>query len=400
MYYRWAVISLVLLSGCGSGVGQTGTSSAAPDPAATLLARAQTASPSDGRIRVAMYGGEIADPVYAASRCGVLVGDGSGCEPDAIRAFKEHNPRALTFHYEVVAAVRDADWASDDVNGYAWVSKHHPDWLLHDSDGNIIRFDGYHYIVAIDPGNPDYQKLWVETAIRNTKALGADGIVIDNFNSLYDWNFKTHPTKYPDRSSYSAAMDSFAHYVIPEIKRAGLLVIGNGSGEASNTAPWSEWITLLDGREYESAGNGKCETEAEWRDLQKSYATFPDKLYVHFLPHSTKDQFVRRFVFASFLVWQGPNSYLGVGSTLSDGTDALHNPLVEVNLGKPTSGCEECGDSAFRRQYERGLVVVNASGSKSQTVQIPSAMKDVSGESVAAGSRTLKPQEVLILTKS
>ena len=172
-----------------------------------------------------------------------------------------------------------------------WIKDNHPEWLLLDVNGAIARFANYPYLIGVDLGDPVYQRIWTANAIRLAKMVGADGIKIDNINSRYDWNFDVTLAKYPDRASYMAAMDSFVRYAVAEIHRAGLIVIGNGSGEDWDTPPWSEWIQLFDGRESERTTPQDVDT---WRSVQNSYRRFPDKLYVHYLRDpAVNEQFFR-----------------------------------------------------------------------------------------------------------
>jgi hypothetical protein len=300
--------------------------------------------------------------------------------------------------YKLLGASTTAPWAETipyDPIPYRWIESHHPEWFLLDTNGQRVSFTTASETLGLDLGDPLYQKMWTAEVIRRAKMIGADGVMIDSVTTRYDWNFDVTLAKYPDRASYIAAMDSYVRYAVPEIKRAGLLVIGNGSAEDWDSPPWSDWIQLFDGRQYEPMAT--YETEDRWRALQNSYKRFPDKLYVQFLPNPEFDEGFFKFSLASFLIWSGTNSYAGI--YCSD-VHVPYHPLFDVQMGKPVGEGEQVAPTAYHRRFENGDVFVEISGTDAQTVDIPEGLRNAeTGAPVPSGPTALQPHQALILIK-
>ena len=386
MKYRIGFLCLLALAVVAASGGLAIQSSASSVPA----------TPS---IHMAAFGPLGANPATAARRFECYIGHQH--ESPYMQMVRSTHAKSLILLYEIAAAAADAHWAYSDADindpiGYYWIKANHPEWLLKDLSGKVIRFDSYSYLVAMDPGNPDYQKTWAQKAIQRLHAIRADGIMIDCANTFHNWSFKADPQKYPDAQSYAQAMDSFMCYVTQQIKAAGFLVLANGSGEPWNTGMWSSWIEMLDGRVSE---NNAYPNEALWTSMLESYEQYPDKTYVHLLPSTIKTNAnLARFMLASFLLWQGPHSYLGLW--YCDDATLPYDLLMDLRLGDPTGQCEQVTDMTYHRTYQYGDVFVNASASLSTAIQVTVAGKDTSGKSVAVGTRVLGPRQWLIVIRS
>jgi hypothetical protein len=318
-----------------------------------------------------------------------------------VRTAQAGNPNLKFFLYEVVGGTYESLSFKNDPIGYNWLVQHHPEWLLKDGADQRIHFGDFSNVVALDVGDAEYQRIWTENAIAIAKASGADGIYIDNVNSRYDWNFRAVPTKYPDNASYAQAMDSFVRYAAPRIQAAGLLVIGNGSGESSGSGMWAQWNAILDGRAYEQVplvnDDSPQDVDARWLDFYSGFQAFPDKINVTYLPSKPISAQNFQYAVANFLMWAGSRSYMGLACTESQPIPS--DPLQDIRIGSPVEVGHNVAGSVYQRAYQNGLVIVNTSGSQSASVDIPSGLKTPQGAPVQAGSRVLGAHDSLIMLK-
>ena len=302
------------------------------------------------------------------------------------------NPPTILL-YTIAAAANSAWWAREQPNdpiGYFWIEANRPDWFLRDTDGLRINYDNYPDVWALDPGNEDYQDSWAANAITRAQSLGVDGVKLDNVNTRWDWNHAAVPAKYPAQRHWYLAMGSFLQNVVPQLQRAGMSVIGNGSGDQWTSGPWTEWIKLLDGREYERGPS--FEDEAKWRDILAGYQKHPNKIYVHYLIDPATYPEVFRFKLASFLLFAGPNSYLSMPWTE---TPPITDPLTEVDLGRPAGKCRQIAPTVYQRTYSKGEVVLNISASVPAI--ITPGVKTIDGKPLSPSRLLLAPRESLIL---
>jgi hypothetical protein len=225
--------------------------------------------------------------------------------------------------------------------------------------------------------------------------LGADGIKIDGVGS---GTWPIMPAKYPDHASYLAAVDSFVRYVSHRVRSAGMLVIVNSTQETWTSGPWSQWVQLVDGVEYEPAiSNPEYETASTWRGLWESYKAYPDKLYVQYVPNPVSHPAYFRFGLASYLLWSRPNSYLGL---ICINTGPPAEPLLDIDIGQPIAETEELVTNVYTRQYEQGRVYLNVNSATSAWVDVPPGLVVAdTGEPATEGPRLLAPREPLILLR-
>lgn len=384
------------LIGCGGG-GGGGSRSAGVGSGSTLGEPVQGGAYS--QIPTAVFPCMGPDPAAAAPRHSVIITDEGRIS--TVRAAQAANPNLRFFLYEIVGATYEYSLGRNDPIGYNWVVQYHPEWLLLDQAGQRIHFRDYPSLVALDVGNPEYQRVWTENAIAIARASGAEAISIDNMNSRYDWNFSAIPVKYPDRASYAQAMDSFVRYAAEHIHAAGLLVIGNGSGESSNSGMWAQWNGVLDGRQYEQVplfGDGTPQdVDARWLDLFNGFQTFSDKINIVYMPRKPISEQNFQYAVANFLMWAGPRTYMGFSSNSSDPVPS--DPLQDIHIGNPIEVGHNVAGTVYQREYENGLVIVNSSRTQSANVDVPNGLKNAQGVPAESGPRVLGAHDSLILLK-
>lgn len=325
--------------------------------------------------------------------------DGGGNQP-LIYDKVPTTPRSVfgdkTAIYEIVAAACVDEAGKNDPIGYQWISANHPEWLLLDSSGQQIHFADYPNLAAVDPGVPEYQQKWVDNAIEAAKSNGRDAVFMDSCNDRYDWIYSVIPTRYPTQDSYGQAMDGFVRYAAPRFHAAGLMLIGNCSGQTWESGRLAGWIQVLDGLTTEPTpcGYDQCpqEVDARWLKLYASFRSYPNKYYAQYLPNPSRiGEQNFRYAVASFLIWKGPHSYIGL-------YDETH-PLLDARIGQPTADPSNIG-TIYTRDYQNAVVYVNMSRTQSGTVTLQRGLKDYQGNAMPTGVRTLGPHDSLVLLKS
>jgi len=396
-----AVLAIApVLTGCGGG-GGGGSNVAGAAPGGTLGDQGAGDAPRVyDQAPAVVFIDFYSDPSPIASRYGICVVD-QGRER-IMRAARSANPAMKPFLYELVGCTDDQNWPNDPI-GSTWITQNHPEWYLTDGSGQIIRFTHYPHLMALDPGNADYQQKWADNAIAAARAVGAEGIYIDNANSRYDWNFAAIPTRYPDRASFAAAMDSFMRNVAAILHQAGLQVIGNGSGETSTSGMWAEWNQLLDGRAYEQpplfADGSPQEVDRRWKDILDGVQAFPDKIALMFIRQpSVVGQDLYRYYVASYLAWAGPQTYLGIMQHGSAPTPS--DPLRDIRIGSPVEQAHIITGAVYEREYENGMVYVNTSRTLAATIEVPAGLTDPEANPIPSGPRVLGAHNALVLLKT
>jgi hypothetical protein len=354
----------------------------------------QVPEPAPGALPMALFGKPQGDVVYAAKRFHVL--QAGSTEALSYATFKMYAPNSVSLMYQMAFMVADAEYArnANEPISYNWIDQNHPEWFLHDASGQRIKLSPDALHVALDPGNRHYQDAWAEGAIRNARNAGVDGIKIDG--PAPTWYWEKQPQEYHDAASYLAAADSFMHYVVRKIKRAGLVVVVNGINSTWASGTWSDWVQLIDGLEYEPVlDRALYETGDQWRGVLESYIKYPDKLYLQYLHDPTTYPASFRFDLASYLLWARPNSFVAVKCTAAG---VEYHPLLDIRMGQALSETRSVTDDVFTREYEHGRVYLNISATTSQWVQIPPGLTDAdTGQAVPEGPRLLAPHEPLIL---
>lgn len=276
-------------------------------------------------------------------------------------------------------------------------SAHH--WLLRDADGNLLVEDGYDNFLMADVGSSAYQRAWLRNVLAFLHSTGIRGVFIDDV--LADpsgWTVgHVYPAAYPDLSSWAAAMASFVRAVGPALKARGYYVLLNANGHVRDSssqdsgqydARW--WLQLApyasgllteywqqnpnDVAQMRSVG---VEWYQQWGGWQR-LVSVAQRARVDFfgLTYGTREDVqAMRFGKASFMLdWNGRG-----GAFIFDTIDGdPYNPAWGADLGRPLRRKVELAPGVWRRRYERGLVVVNATP-EPVTVYVHGAPRTIQG---------------------
>jgi hypothetical protein len=148
---------------------------------------------------------------------------------DLIPRFQQYNPDLTYFIYVDSGLNPDlvrADAGGIDEEDTEWIVANHPDWILKDKDGNLIRSGGGLSNPGEywpDPGNPEWQAYFAEKINQLLNETGGqwDGILFDQFIGTADGHVRyaqaAQQVNYPTDEAYQAAYLEFFEAVAAKI---------------------------------------------------------------------------------------------------------------------------------------------------------------------------------------
>ncbi|MBI4660234.1 MAG: hypothetical protein HY735_15455 [Verrucomicrobia bacterium] len=148
---------------------------------------------------------------------------------DLIPRFKKYNPDVTFFIY--VDSGLNPGWRQSDAGGVdakdtQWIVEHHPDWILKDNDGQLIRSRGGLSNPGEywpDPGNRGWQNYFAEKVLKLLKETGGawNGVLLDQFIGTADgyerYAKASRQVKYPTDEDFQAAWIEFFKAVRPKL---------------------------------------------------------------------------------------------------------------------------------------------------------------------------------------
>jgi hypothetical protein len=311
---------------------------------------------------------------------------------------------AATFDYVCSGGV-DKDYPAG--IGYCAAEAAHPEWFLKDTNGARIEFCDYAGLWQMDVGNATYQDAWQSNVAADLRARGFDGVVVDDAN----WTERSHLcgrtiAKYPTDSDYGAATRSFLARVGPALKSQGFLVLPNIALPyfSSNYDVWSDWISFTSGAIQEHFSKWGTDgsqqfADADWK-YRQGFLPLTEKagkifLGITYAPMSD----VRSMTYArgNFLLdWDGGPSALIFEPSNPEAQDPFSASWTQ-DIGTPLAARYQVG-AAWRRDFSGGTVIVNPSGSVTQSVALGAPFIAADGSTVT--SVTLAPTTAAILTRT
>ena len=325
-----------------------------------------------------------------------------------VPALRAANPKLKLLVYKnasmtVSYAVRDGrDYQSPAGVGYVDASRNHPDWFLLDTSHRRIESGAYHDLWLMDVGNPDYQRAWLQNVAAEIALGGWDGVAVDDVNTSPDYHAGSRRiAAYSTDDAYAAAMRSFLARVGPALRARGKLVLPNiATAWPSGPRYWRDWIRFTSGGilEYWTKwGSGPSDhfTGDGWAYRQQflDLTQRAGKIFIGVTYAPKNDVRSMTFARASFLLdWNGGPSALVFEPSGPEAQDPFA-PAWTASIGTPR-GPKRLVDGVWRREYSRGVVVVNP-GEKPVAVPLRGTFARQGGRVLR--SATLGPASGLVL---
>jgi hypothetical protein len=296
----------------------------------------------------------------------------------------------------------------------------HPEWILRDGGGNPVSTNnGIGRLFATDVGNPAYVEAWADWAIAAADKWGWDGTFVDNVFRGYFDGWSTTPVNPRTERRYTT--EEYRADILAAVRRLrarfeakGKMLVGNHT-QAWDPSTFADPITraevmALGGVEIEDCvydWNDQPHTEREWIG-QLAYLEFANAHGVRTVCSSSTaigHANQREYLLASYLLTKRAFSSISELNTLDDWWSGLETDLggpsghftcLDPGAGfAPSADCPSAG-KVYVREWEKGRVVVNPSGSATVTVPL-------GGEFVRNGTRvwqvTLAPHQGAVLVK-
>jgi len=291
---------------------------------------------------------------------------------DLIPLFKKYNPDLTFFIY--VDSGLNPDFVQSDAGGVddedtEWIIENHPDWILKDKDGNLIRSGGGLSNPGEywpDPGNPEWQDYFIEKVTKLLNETGGqwDGVLFDQFIGTADGYARyadaAQQVNYPTDEAFQAATLEFFEVVAARIP-VPIIVNMEGAAIVRRPAFVSE-VSLAAG----GAENEIFPEEMPIEDLRPYLETVQDlPSNIHIRINSKPAGWagdIDNTLFAYYCYLLIADRNREVYWTNKEGTsDIPHYWYREFDLDLGSSmGKIHFGGSIWSREFENAVVIVNA----------------------------------------
>jgi hypothetical protein len=338
-----------------------------PDPSALGARKLALASAMHRRFFRAVYGGyggTRLPPVQEGARYGVMILHYYDRRVIPRLKAGNHGLEVLMYVDMMSSDPRDpsgaADWA-----GYTDARANHPEWFLRDGNEIPLIFKDYPTSRVMDIGNTSYQLAGATRVIRNAKAGGFDGVFLDDANASLRWVIaggSAECVTYPTQPQWQSAVYSFLSGVGPLLRRAGLLAIANIGGSTITSGLWQKWNGPIDGAMEESFTNGGSGVDSvangQW-PAKLGHALWSERNGKISLDHAvTRTRRGARYALATMLLVAGGKNLFSASVGYSH--EVWWPEYRTANsLGRPVEGFHVLRDGVYRRDFTRGVVLVN-----------------------------------------
>ena len=326
-------------------------------------------------------------------------------EHDRIAPLKAANPAVKVLVYKDMSSTRSyaVRGGRDDALlptgiGFAYAERAHPDWFLRDTRGNRVEWAGYHDHWWMDVGSVAYQDEWLRNVQEEATRNGWDGVFVDNAMADPQWYLDGRTlARYPTAGAYAQASRSFLGRVGPALMARGLLVLPNISDASPDV--WADWIRFTSGgfkehwMKYPAAGSWFGKWGFDYIQSLLNATQRQGKIFIGMTAGGSADVRTMRYARASFLVgWNGGPAALVY--TAGRGVDPWSSEWT-TDVGTPAGPRVQVGATGFRRDYTRGVALINVSEQAAQS--IPLGRSYLTPEGLPVTSLTLGPRTGIVL---
>jgi len=293
---------------------------------------------------------------------------------DVARALKAANPNVKVLVYKNLSFTACGDvftraqYVPQGVRCET-VERDRPGWFLTDPQGARISSPSYPWLWLMDVGNAEYQQAWAEGVVAEAKRDGWDGVFMDDVNPTLKYALDpSRVARYPTDGAWRAATRSMLATVGPRIQAAGLLAVPNLCCTREVPGVWEEWLPFVSGamdEMFAKWGNdpgsgyiwdwGTDGWLAQVNEIRHAEAN--GKFFIGIAHSAAGDAIAARYGLATMLLAsEGRSSF----SLAEDYVQETWFPDYDIagSLGAPRGAMYRAG-SAYRRDFERGTVVVN-----------------------------------------
>ena len=406
---HWCVLAFVLVAALAGAIWRAGSSDGNTGAAASRHGVVRPAHASLPRVSAPFfravygYGGTSLSPAREGSRYRIMILNQS--DAAIIPRLKAGNPglRVLMYVDMMGADTRDPDGTSDWA-GYADAMANHPEWFLRGAQGNPLVFKHYPTGRVMDVGNTAYQDAGAARVSSEAQAAGFDGVFLDDANASLRWVIpggEAACVAYPTTAKWQAAVYSFLAGVAPQLHKAGLLVVANIGGSTIMPGLWQKWNGPLDGAMEESFTNGGAGrasiANGGWIPSLE-HALWSQRHGKIALDHAvTATRSGARYGLATMLLVAGGKNLYSASRGYAH--EVWWPEYTSANaLGSPLGGYRRLRNGVYRRDFTRGVVLVNPHAKGARVVRLGATYRGSGLGSTR--SVTLRPTTGVVLVRS
>jgi len=333
---------------------------------------------------------------------------------DSIASLKAANPSVKVLMYDNVAFTTNSDCANtrSSAVSYCDAIANHPSWFLRTSVGQPMEAcspAGYYWM---DVGNAAYRSAVAADAVTRAKALGFDGVMLDDVDT-FPGHCETGGGLLSATPSYSdeawgAAMVGLMGVVGPAVKKAGMVADANVAADPWTSYQEADMLTI--------ATYSTRIAEEHWLQWQCSTCTvFTGSMWLDYLNEleGVQDQGAG-FAASTYsdgtainnatILYTRATLMLGWNGSGGDTYDYHvlctcsnnYSSYASLSAGSPTDSRYQVG-VAWRRDFTDGVALVDPSPTVSQPVNLGACYVSPGGSHVT--ELTLSPATGTILTK-
>ncbi|BDY13245.1 putative glycoside hydrolase [Hydrogenimonas cancrithermarum] len=237
----------------------------------------------------------------------------------------------------------------------------------------------------VDESAPDAMDHWINyyavTAAEQVYAYGYDGLFVDSASHWLNPSAVdgVMPDDYDLDNWYQDRVDGLAYV---KSKLPDRFVVFNG---LHNRHGAEDSLANTDGGMWETfafePGIGKYRGEEEWSEVLELVMRHPDRfivLVVKEQPGLTDDVRKRLFSVGSYLLVSGEKVVFSMSDEEHTRTNSLlYYPEYTLDLGAPLGNYTRSENGLYLRSFEKGLVIVNPSETKTLSMMLSSSFMRV-----------------------
>lgn len=306
---------------------------------------------------------------------------------------------------------------------YCWVKRNHPTWLLKDKQGREVHFYDFPQLVALDIGIQDARNIMFQNAVKylqdgNFHGAFLDDVMIRPAHRMGDGR-DFDLAKYTDQQ-YGTAMRDYIAQFSSTLRNSGFVAMGNVGAD-----PWTKWQAdlavslsryVIVHREFFSRWGAYCTTSgysprftdpaSNGNPSLQTFITFRGRVHANgglvsgadygSATPTSYDNGTMRYGRGQFLLtWRAVagETYL---YRSCGGNDPARAHWVR-EMGLPTAAAVHQANGLWRRPFQRGVVLVNATPGTTIRQPLPAGdYVDTFGKTWR-GSITVPPRDAALL---
>lgn len=329
-------------------------------------------------------------------------------QTDRLSALKAADPGVRVLVYKNLSfATRTDGWTGPPSSGVSYTQAlEHPDWFLRSPAGTPLTAQAYSWLYAMDVGSAEYQTAWADNVLAELAAAPWDGAFLDDTNLTMAYHMASiaDVARYPTDEQYQSATESMLAAVGPRLTAAGKLALPNVGSWPGWPEVGDRWMNYVSGgldemfTKWWSNPREGYQSEPDWNDQLQSLKNNQDNDKIHLaISHSPNDDAdAARYGWASLLLGADGNAAYALHG---DYTTETWFPEYDYDIGNPTGPEYDQGHGVHRRDFERGMVLVNPT-SQTRTASLGwRGSYSGSGLTRVRWYKTMAPHTGLILTR-